>query len=178
MSSKVNIFSIVKDYVNTLRSNRTKRTSAADVALFILFPLAVALASYTISVNFSEEMLAGILTASSIFTGLLFNLLLLVYNLMSKLVDSIQSPACSDEQKQLNRVRNRMLQEFYCVVSYLILLSVCIIFLCIVGIYIYGEDSIYSVGLTSFLILFGTNFFLSMLMALKRTHVLLKEVHL
>ncbi|NJL53530.1 MAG: hypothetical protein HC930_17650 [Hydrococcus sp. SU_1_0] len=84
MFDKIDITSIIREHLNTLKSNNTKRYHLPDIILFLVFPLFFSLLLVFFNSLLSKDF-ANIMAASfSIFAGLLLNLLLILFDLIDK----------------------------------------------------------------------------------------------
>lgn len=156
MTSKVNIGRIFADHCGTLRNYRTRKLSWLDVGFFFGLPTALGMALWKIGWSPGEPFLQGGLAAMSIMTGLMFSILVLLYDFRRK-------GGASDEQEL---ERNR-LQELYYNVSYMILvglLSAAVLALGLAFSYAWLSAMIGA-------LLFHA--FFTLLMLLKRIHVML-----
>jgi len=167
--NKINIFRIVAEHVATLRDARTDRMSAVDVFTFAVLPLLLGAAGIYEKVKFSYDVLTAILTAFSIFAGLLLNLLLLVFSFVER-----------PQYGTLQGIRKQMLQELHSNISFAILNSIVIVvvaIVCVVRVKMVSPTGVaYTGAVATFLfIFFISNFVLTLLMVLKRMHVLLAQ---
>lgn len=166
--NKINVLRIIRDHFGTLRDFQTGKLSSSDVFLFFLVPIVAASASAYFHIAFGSDVLIAILTAFSIFAGLLFSLLVLVFSLTDR----------SDPQSTLYSVRKQLILELYDNISFAILTSISVVTLTIVaGMRKEAKVIDYHTGrvMTSFLVLLMTNFILTILMVLKRMHALLTQ---
>jgi drug/metabolite transporter (DMT)-like permease len=163
---KINVFRIVRDHFGTLRDYQTGKLSVSDLIVFMLCPLIAAFACVYKSVSFDKDALIAVLTAFSIFAGLLFSLLLLVFTLTDK----------TEPQSMLYSVRRQLIGELYENISFAILVSMAIVTLAI-GAATFRHPAPVDTGTgwlaTFLLVLFMSNFILTILMILKRMHALL-----
>ena len=85
MSSKINILGIIKGHIWTLRDRRTDTASKTDLLLFYMLPLFVAIFAGCQSFLLSKDVVSNIVTTGVLLSGLLLNLIVLVYSLKEKL---------------------------------------------------------------------------------------------
>ncbi|MGO9590864.1 MAG: hypothetical protein ACLP3K_12570 [Candidatus Acidiferrales bacterium] len=163
--NKINILRLVKDHFGTLRDFQTGKLSVSDVVVFGLLPFIFALWCGYRAVAFDKDALIAVLTAFSIFAGLLFSLLLLVFTLTDK----------TDSQSMLYAVRKQLIGELYENISFAILVSIGIVTMTIVAATMHRATPEAGTGrVTTFLlVLLMSNFILTILMILKRMHALL-----
>jgi hypothetical protein len=171
---KINILRIVVDHFGTLRNYQTGQLSISDLAVFLLLPIAGASACAYFKITFDKDALIAVLTAFSIFAGLLFSLLLLVFSLTDK----------NDAQSMLFATRKQLIGELYENISFAILASIGVVTLTIIAVLrkapvdqnagaIAVVDRGTSPIVTFALVLLMSNFILTILMILKRMHALL-----
>ena len=114
---KIDITRIVVAQVRTMKDNSTQKYSLADLTLFYGLPVLLgALAAYY-GWKFNSDVLNALLTAFSIFAGLLLNLLILVYTFSSQ----TEHPAA------LTRSRMTLIKELHDNIAYSILVSIVIV---------------------------------------------------
>ena len=179
MSSKINIFGIIEGHIWTFKDKRDSKLSLIDIALFFILPIAAALFSGYHAYELSKEVVSNIVTAGVLLSGLLLNLIVLVYNLKEKLpkVDS------SDPNHQKVQLKHSVLKELYFNISYATIISF-LMLLCAIA-----HNLLVSINLTNdagvptssvngsvvdpILIFLGLNLILSFFMIIKRTYKLL-----
>lgn len=157
MSSKLNPRWILKDHFSTFRHHRDDKVSYWDVFVFFIVPgIASCFVGWFVN-RISSDGLTMILAALSIFAGLLFNILVLIYGFVP------------DDTKNLNLSSPKwtLLKEAFANISYTIL--ICIVAIVVVGaIKIFGDSIRRPLEYAVFYIL--GNFALTLLMILKRVH--------
>lgn len=173
MSSKININKIIVDHIHTLRDyskvveyrknpgKMKKRELYSKSDFFIFFILPIIISIFLLYFEFlpNDNTLIGLVTSLSIFSALLFNLLLIIYDIMQKTTN--------------NKVKKELLREMYSNISFCILIAICTTIFAILGLII-KENIIFLV--LSFLVYYlFTLFILTILMVLKRTHALLSR---
>lgn len=84
MFDKISIANIIKDHVRTLKNNKTKKISYLDIVLFFLLPLTISSFIVYVGMSLNDALVNALITSLSIFSALLFNLLLLVYDISEK----------------------------------------------------------------------------------------------
>jgi|GEM_PF-923141 hypothetical protein len=167
MFSKINISCVLIDHLDTLRDFRTKKISASDILLFAGIPAVVAAALLYFHVYLTDGAVTTLLACFSILTGLLFSILLLILDLVQK------EPEKKDEHaadKANRKNKSQLLRETFSNISYCVLLAILLAIISVGGIICIQWVRI----VISAIIFFGSaNFVLTMLMVLKRIHVLL-----
>ena len=124
--------------------------------------------------GFKADVLNGLLTAFSIFAGLLLNLLVLVFSLPQSIAESF-NPA--DNQAI---IRRRVVREIHANISFAILISLAVVVVAIVALWTTRHNE----GITAretgwaatfLLVTLSANFVLTMMMVLKRMHLLISN---
>lgn len=158
MFSKFNLFPIVLQQIETLRSPSDPRPSLREVGFFFLFPLIVAIALVFSTFSFKPDVIGAVISAASIFAGLLLNLLVLLVT-----ISLGRRPSTGDLNEQ--RLVGRLLWETCVNVSYC--LVVCLV---LVGACLYSLVDPIDTNWLGRLVLFyfGVSMFLSTLQVLKR----------
>jgi hypothetical protein len=165
--NKINIIPIVLGHIRTLRNNATGKVSAADVCLFFGLPLLFAGFGLHSKWTLSVGALNSVLAAFSIFAGLLFNLLVLVYTFST---DTAQPNA-------LAKVRGTVIRELHDNISYAVLIAILIVIVALTTIARLEVVQAKSAGpYASFIVFYFTvNFAFTLLMILKRIHTILRQ---
>ncbi|UEC42442.1 MAG: conserved membrane protein of unknown function [Methanothrix sp.] len=178
MIEKINIARIIKDHINTLKDYETGKYYPWDFILFFIVPITISIILIICDIIIDKDMANALVTSLSIFAALLFNLLLLIYDITRKEVNR-------DEARN-SKVKTDLLKQIFCNVSFSILISVfaisilLIIFLNIsINISILDRtlavtDTQVNRFLSIFIYFLITSFILTLFMVLKRVHVLLK----
>lgn len=171
MFNKINITKIVIDHLNTLRDYNTQKLRFTDYILFIFFPIILSAILVLFSLLIDKSFANILVTSLSIFAALLLNLLLLVFDIVRKTNDAItrskeiKNPY-ANEQKRLV-----FLKEIYSNISYAIFVAILSIMILLIAYFICNVNLL---KLASFLIyFFSINFILTLLMVVKRVHILL-----
>ena len=155
MLSKIDLTKIVKDHLSTLKHHGENKKSKSDIFLFYGIPIILLFFILFKKFVFTESQINILITVFSIFTGLLLNLLLLIYDIVLK-----NSSSTKKEQ---------FLKEIYSNISYTILLAIVIIIMlfisCVKSHFI----------LSSLVVTLIIQFILTLLMILKRVHILLSK---
>ena len=159
MFSKINLSNIIKDHISTLRDHQTNKYYPPDFFLFFILPIFVAAGASFLLCPITGNVLDILVTSMSIFAALLFNLLLLVYDAIRK-------------EENSKTLRHKFLKEIFSNISFSVLISVItIIFLLIFP--LFSKIFLIPTILTFLIYYLVTLFILTLLMILKRTHVLL-----
>lgn len=162
MSAKINIgFVLRKHFQYALRKSDSLRIDWVDVVAFLLVPCILGVMSYFSDSASSNDAVSIIITASSIFAGLLLSLLMLVYDQSKRTEEKLEGlyaladkPAPADNFDELIRrepskshslvskyeTHLRVLDELVVNISYSIITSLLVIFLCIVSLLVAKVD--------------------------------------
>jgi len=169
MIAKVDVGGIVRDHVKTLRKLGDDSVSWSDVAFFYGIPLLGGAILCANKMWLNDGTVSILLATFAILTGLLFNLLVLVFDLIRK--DA--QPTSNDPQAKKNYdIRNALLKETFANISYCALAGIVIALLGLIAL----RDDLSSRAAASFLIYaLSGNFVLTLLMVLRRIHTLLSH---
>ena len=178
MFEKIDIREIITDHFKSLRDENTGRGSIYDLLLFLIFPVLAASLLIYLKVLLGENMINIIIASLSIFVGLLLNLLVLLVGMLDKCKETIKNveaaqtgaPFFSYDLDMLKK-REKLLKYTYQNISFTILISLLTIPVMILA--LIGNDIIKSgANFLGYVFLFV--FLLTLLMILRRVHVLLK----
>lgn len=131
MSSKINVIYIIKKHYSTLE-NENGNISKSDITTFIISPLVMAIVSLIFSFNLSKETTSLLVNFGSIFTALLLSVLVLVYDQEKKLD--------SNDKDDFYRIKKSISQELNHNISYSIICSMFLVFLCLFHSFIVGTN--------------------------------------
>ena len=163
---KVDVRDLIRDHVATLWNYRTNRRSRSDLLLFFGIPLLIASLLCWKGVSIHESVVNALLTAFSIFVGLLLNLLLMVLTFLQSTVGSAGDPFL--------QIRKQLIREVAANLSFSVLTAVGLVAVSIVGMIRLRTDLDPIGPVETFLLITGSiNFVLSLLMILRRIYALL-----
>lgn len=170
--NKINPFRIISDHFRTLKEHGSTSMGVGDAFIFFLIPMILAGVSFWREINFKAETVNIIVTAFSVFAALLFNLLMLIYGLVQRKDDSNES-----------RLKATFLKEIYSNISFTVFVSLLIIVVAVVAMTFAAPEKLptgtgsTAVGLvyTLILVFLMSHFLLTLLMVLKRVHILLAK---
>jgi hypothetical protein len=165
MLEKINITNIIVDHVDTLRSHESGRRSPGDIFIFFVLPAVSAGLLARVRTEFSAE-LAGILAAIlSVFAALLFNLILLIYDIVSR----------REESAQGGGLKQTLLRQIYSNISFCILVAILTLLLLLLNSFRFTIPEWARLVLAfSVYYLLGV-FVLTLFMVLKRIHAVLRK---
>lgn len=162
MFEKINISRIVCDHIGTLRDYRTKRYRLGDFFLFFGLPLIIAAIMLYFYGILGLSLITILATSLSVFAALLFNLLLLTYDAIRK----VSSTGNSDT------LRRDLLKELFSNISFAIFVAIVAIVFVLVVVML-DKATIAQYMLSFFVYYLVSVFVLTILMVLKRMHILL-----
>lgn len=165
MLDKIDVRQIVLEHIRTLNHAKTQRLRPADLLLFFGLPLFVAAAAALFVGPISNGVVGVMATVHAILGGLMFNLLIVIYEVLRR--------AHSTGGEAAREKRARLLAESYRNIAFLVLTSVGILVL-LLGAAVTGEG-IAGTIISGTVYYLSAMFVLTLLMVLKRVHILLGE---
>ena len=170
MSSKLNVGRIVKDHLDTMRDEGTGRLSSIDIFSFFAVPILVAGVSSYFNWRFSSDAISAAISSLSIFAGLLINVLVLIYT-----VSLNQEKQVNQENQDRIDLERRYLEQIFANISCSILVAVVATILFVVlsmaGTKFPGLSAVVHFACVALIL----NFVLTLIMCLKRIHMLLSR---
>lgn len=166
MTKKIDFSSIIKDHFKTFHVHSNGGVSWADWTLFIGFPILVAVAISLTDFKLNNELITAVITAASIFAGLLLNLLVLIYTILIK---DRENAFKSMSATQISNWKN-LVCETFANVSFCILMS---IFLVALSLLYYLNSQPITLVIRPLLCFFSISLILHLFMVLKRVHRLI-----
>lgn len=180
MSSKINIWSIVTGHINTLNDASSGRVSLVDYFTFYGIPLAIAFLLSFLGIKVTSDANSLLVNFGAIFTALLLSVLVLVYDQGEKLRD------VSAESKKHNfELKKKLLEQLYFNICYAIVVSVVLVFFCLIYTFLPGDALKLSISeltididlklylFSPLIMMVVMNLLLTILMVVKRMHTLL-----
>ncbi len=180
MLSKINIVSIIKDHLKTLKNFQSGKYYWGDIFIFFVLPLIATIILIFKDFSLKDELVQILITSFSIFTALLFNLLLLTFDIVKKNITVNSNEENKKENAEdksefdvLQKIKILLLKEIYANISYSILMSIlCLVFLMLTQVEIKG---IYLIIIKAFIFFISINFLGTLFQILKRIHSLLSN---
>ena len=162
--SKINIVNIIGDHTATLKHEHSGKVSVPD--FFLFYGLSILLGGVLVYLEIvpNKDIVGVLVTSFSVFAALLFNLLLLVYDIVRK----------ANDTEKLPQLKARFLKELYSNIAYAILVSLIVIIL-LVTFYMADGHKKTQASLGFFLYSLSAHFVLTLLLILKRVHTLLSK---
>ncbi len=169
MFAKINILQILRDHWKTLTDGGSNQPSPSDIFVFFVIPIILGITLPCFGILLSDTSVPILLASFSILTGLLFNILVLLFDLIRKENTSVTTdPAI----KAAVQTRLKVLHDTFANISYSVLVGILLAILCLGGLLDFGfVRKVISVAVFAG----ATNFVLTLLMVLKRIHALLSE---
>jgi hypothetical protein len=163
---KLNVSHIIRAHINTLWDYEKDTLSKGDIFVFFGLPaLAAALILYLFKTPVDRATSNILITSLSIFSALLLNLLMLIYDLVRKEEETEPDPGTENRAVKL-------LQEIFTNISYSIVVSVfCVAILLIAYLEIRSGIFLQIFSLVVYFLVI--QFLLTLFMVLKRVHILL-----
>jgi amino acid transporter len=161
----INIWLIVRDHIETWKNYDTGRTSIEDILVFVVTPfLAAPFLVFGLNFRLDAPAINVLITSLSVFSALLFNLLLLIFDILRKE---------SGEQKR-SALRRQFLSYIYSNISFGILTAVVSIAMLLL-LFIKTNLPYFTEAVNLAVDFLVINFILTMLMIVKRVHILLRK---
>jgi hypothetical protein len=144
-----------------MRDSADGKVSWPDLFVMFVVPVTIGVASTVACFVIPDEHVGTLVSVFSIFAGLLLNVLVLIYSVSDQLGQTADKG-----------VRDRLLRESFANISYSIVVSLLVVALLTALLFLGGLAQQIITGL---IVAFAANFGLSLLMILKRLHVLLRS---
>lgn len=158
MTSKINLSAIFSDHLATLRDEGEEKLSLTDLVVMFGMPLIAAIGAVLLGFHIPNAHIGTLISAFAIFGGLLFNVLVLIYSF-------------SSGENQRDESGQRLVRQSFGNISFAVMSSLLAVVLLVVLLFSSGAFQMIIEGLIYFI---GINFLLTMLMVLKRIHILLR----
>lgn len=163
--SKINILPIIDAHLDTLRDDSFGGRSTLDYVVFIGLPVCLGVVLDVLHYGFRVDAVNGLLSAFAILSGLMLNLLVLVFTLASS-----TSPLSLDV-----KLRKRVLNEVFVNICFSILVAIAVVVTAVIALSYMRSIPGARTGIiaTFFLSSCTFNFILTVLMILKRMYAIL-----
>lgn len=164
---KFNVFEIVRSHVLTLANYGTGKISPSDILAFYGLPLALGVTLWAFGVCLPDEAFSASISVFSIFSALLFSAQVAMYGVFKADRKTSEDPIAAAGQRKRFEESRGLLREVNSNISYLILTSFTFVTIFFV-LYVWN----FSAPLESAILGFCyTHFALTLLMVIKRSHV-------
>lgn len=165
--TKFSVSDILRDEIKTLRNFATKKTSYVDVFINLIFPFLVAIALIIFGKIIKGGAIDSILTAFSVFSALLLNLMILVYTVVTRENNK-------DAGKNKDQLKLQLLRETYTNIQFAVLISVFVIIVLLLMLFLPNFEWLELI--LSFIVYYIVFVFVfTIMMILKRTYVIMKN---
>jgi hypothetical protein len=167
MFNKINVLQIILEHAATLKEHGNSRPSRNDWFLFFGLPIFASAILVYEQLYLTDAVITALLACISVLTGLLFNVLVLIFSAIRK-----ELPANGDTPsiKENKKLKTQLLRETFANISFSVLMGIVICLLSVIA-------TIHCAKITpiiTFLLYFSVaNFVLTLLMVLKRINTLL-----
>jgi FtsH-binding integral membrane protein len=169
--SKIDVRIVVRDHLGTLRQGVSGGApERRDLLLFFGIPAVPLVVLPILGIWLTNSSIGTLETAISVFAALLFNLLVLIYE-VGRREQSVEERSSGDQSKA--EVRREFLQQVHYNVAFAILVSLVLIVVLLPGVLVESKASLVFSSVCFYYL--GTVFLLTLLMVLKRMHILLKD---
>lgn len=181
MNSKINIWQIIKDHLHSLRDEEATRIRTEDKLVFFGLP-ALATVLYWLFSGASpagyQSRVDDVLVASfSVFAALLLNIQVFLLGApRNHVLDKEKAGSAEDEilKRRKIEVERQFFEDLFANISYAILISATVVMFTLFSIFVSIDGHKMIRALQFFLVL---NFFLTLLMVMKRIHYLFKGIN-
>lgn len=161
MTSKIDIRMVFQDHFFTMKDEATGRISKLDIFTMFIVPVLLSLVSFVLCFQIPDVHVGTLISVFSIMAGLLFNVLVLIY--------SVSDQTGTGANKA---TRDELLRQTFSNISYTIL--ICLVSVAALCLLLFLSDWM-QILITSACVFLISNFIFSILMVLKRLHVLLRS---
>lgn len=100
---KINVVKIFEEHFETLKKYNSDTYSREDIFLFVILPAILAYTLIRYNISLTNNVIIILVTSFSIFAALLFNLLLLIYDIVSKSNGRKSNENNNDSESTANR---------------------------------------------------------------------------
>jgi hypothetical protein len=181
MSSKINVSEIISGHFNTLKNSSNNKINYTDIITFIILPLLISGITVLFGFKQSDQMSSLLVNFGAIFTALLLSVLVLVYDQGNKLTEKLEI----NNNQPILKAKQNLLKELYYNICYSIVVSVGLVFLCLIEKALRGrflDLAIQNIQIkiqpdiwffSPLIVFFTINLMLTILMIVKRMHTLL-----
>lgn len=156
--NKVNVLSIVKNHLKTIVNDNTGKPSFDDIFTFLFLPIIISGALLYFNKLLTISGINIIIASMSIGTGFLINAIVLIFDIIKR--------------ESGHQIKNKALRQIMSNISFAILLSISII---VISALTCIKQSLVFQIINFVLFLFISEFLLTVLMVLKRIHILFKK---
>lgn len=191
MSSKVNVYDIIIGHLSTLKSSGSDKLNKVDILTFYGIPLLFSILSILKDFDLDKDLTSLLVNFGSIFTALLLSVLVLIYDQENKLddkkamIDQANHANGKSDEVPFYAAKKQILNELYFTICYCVIGSMLLVFIAAINSVIKTDDFDMVFKTVSFsfdlntdiftplCIYIAINLILTIVMIVKRMHVLL-----
>jgi hypothetical protein len=129
MVKKIDFSKICLDNLRTFRSHDTNKLMVSDFLLFLAFPVVLSVIIIASKFELKENFVTAMITAASIFAGLLLNLLVLIYTIFISDREKIEARLPPDKyQIWIGLIRETFANVSFCILVSIIIVALSLLF--------------------------------------------------
>ena len=168
---KIDVRQIIADHFRTLKNHRTGRVAGSDMVAFFVIPVAVGTATFIFRIPIDREVYNVTITFFGIFIALLLNVQVAIFSIFQRKWSLPQDKRLADKFMARSDERRALLGELNANISYLTLFC-CVALVEFFCFFMFRNCTPAAVGFAAATCL---HFFTTLLMVIKRTHVLFSK---
>lgn len=115
ISSKIDVRSIISDHWATIVNANTGHPDGADIFVFMVLPIVFAGLMLYAGALMTDAVIGGIISGLSIFVGLLFNVLIVIFDIVKR--DNYASIKNSLLKQSLTNISFSILASLICIIT-------------------------------------------------------------
>jgi hypothetical protein len=168
---KIDIWIIVSDHLRTLRDARNGSTNYCDIVIFFAIPSILAVMAFGAGLSLAADYWSLSVTFFGIFIALLLNMQVAVFGIHQKGTIRKAAFELTEAGENEERLKRTLIAELNASLSYLTLVSTISLIISFCA-FIWKTNQGLMVSVSIF---FSAHFALTLLMVLKRSHILFKR---
>ncbi len=167
MFEKLSVIPIVLRHFGSFRSHRTKGVHFIDWLVQVVMPFALAILFASRGVTVNKDIATIMAAAISIFGGLLFSLMILIYGIVEKIAEEYKKTGST-----VVAAKKKALEEIFVNVTFSIIVAIATVVILVIATW----DHKRLLPFITFLALFFSQMFvLTLLMIVRRSYLLMRE---
>lgn len=168
---KIDFRSIIIDHVATLHDDKRNCVAASDIIIFYTFPIILSVLAHFVDVPIDRDVYNVSITFYGIFVALLLNIQVAIFGIFQRKIDPPADKKLASLFNDRLKKRQKLLGELNSNLSYMMLVC-CLALVTFLILYTFKFVSRFSVSVT---VLIYSHFLLTLMMTVKRTHVLFQK---
>lgn len=168
---KIDVRQIVGDHFSTLKDVRTKRLSVSDLAIFYVIPTLAGLGAFLVKMPLDRDVYNAAITFFGIFIALLLNVQVAIFGIFQRKWLPPSDKKLMSIFAERNKERKELLGELNANISYLTLIC-CVALVEAFAFFVFKNLTPIAVGIV---VTTSVHFLVTLLMTVKRTHVLFQK---